>query len=92
LTWKIEFQHRAVKQLEKLAKQDANRIVSFLADRVVQNENPRQTGAALQGSELGIIGATGWAIIASSAIYRIISSSCWWSKSAIAAKFTVRHS
>ncbi len=53
MTWKIEFQHRAVKQLEKLGKQDANRIVSFLADRVVQNENPRQTGAALQGSELG---------------------------------------
>jgi len=36
-----------------LAKQDANRIVSFLADRVVQDDNPRQTGAALQGSELG---------------------------------------
>jgi len=53
LTWKIEFQHRAVKQLGKLAKQDANRIVSFLADRVVQDDNPRQTGAALQGSELG---------------------------------------
>ncbi|NSY42271.1 type II toxin-antitoxin system RelE/ParE family toxin [Agrobacterium tumefaciens] len=53
MTWKIEFQQRAVKQLGKLAKQDANRIVSFLADRVVQDDNPRQTGAALQGSELG---------------------------------------
>ncbi|KJF70386.1 type II toxin-antitoxin system RelE family toxin [Agrobacterium arsenijevicii] len=53
MTWKIEFQHRAVKQLEKLTKSDANRIVSFLADRIVQDDNPRQTGAALQGSELG---------------------------------------
>ncbi|MCZ7452525.1 type II toxin-antitoxin system RelE/ParE family toxin [Rhizobium rhizogenes] len=53
MTWKIEFQHRAVKQLAKLSKQDAKRIVSFLADRVVQDENPRRTGTALQGSELG---------------------------------------
>ncbi|MES5044676.1 type II toxin-antitoxin system RelE/ParE family toxin [Rhizobium nepotum] len=53
MTWKIEFQHRALKQLEKLTKSEANRIVSFLADRIVQDDNPRRTGAALQGSELG---------------------------------------
>ncbi|PYG61471.1 addiction module RelE/StbE family toxin [Rhizobium sp. UGM030330-04] len=53
LTWRIEFQRAAVKQLGKLAKSDANRIISFLADRIAKDDNPRKTGAALQGSELG---------------------------------------
>jgi mRNA interferase RelE/StbE len=53
LIWRIEFQRNAVKQLGKLTKSDANRIVSFLTDRVAQDDNPRRAGAALQGSELG---------------------------------------
>ncbi|CUX41366.1 conserved hypothetical protein [Agrobacterium genomosp. 13 str. CFBP 6927] len=53
LTWKIEFQRAAIKQLGKLTKSDTNRIVSFLADRIAEDDNPRRTGAALQGSELG---------------------------------------
>lgn len=53
MTWTIEFQRAAVKQLGKLTKSDANRIVSFLADRIAEDDNPRRTGAALQGSELG---------------------------------------
>jgi mRNA interferase RelE/StbE len=53
LTWRIEFQRAAVKQLGKLTKSDANRVVSFLADRIAEDDNPRRTGAALQGSELG---------------------------------------
>ncbi|WP_368001045.1 type II toxin-antitoxin system RelE family toxin, partial [Salmonella enterica] len=28
-------------------------MVSFLADRVAQDDNPRRTGTALQGSEIG---------------------------------------
>ncbi len=53
LIWRIEFQRNAVKQLGKMTKSDANRIVSFLTDRVAQDDNPRRAGAALQGSELG---------------------------------------
>lgn len=53
MTWRIEFQRAAIKQLGKLTKSDANRIVSFLADRIAEDDNPRRTGAALQGSELG---------------------------------------
>ncbi|AYM04550.1 Plasmid stabilization system protein [compost metagenome] len=53
LIWKIEFQRAAVKQLGALTKSDANRIVSFLTDRIARDGNPRRTGAALQGSELG---------------------------------------
>ncbi|MGV2064435.1 type II toxin-antitoxin system RelE family toxin [Agrobacterium sp. 22-226-1] len=53
MTWRIEFQRTAVKQLGKLTKSDANRIVSFLADRIAEDDNARRTGAALQGSELG---------------------------------------
>lgn len=53
MTWRIEFQRAAVKQLGKFTKSDANRIVSFLADRIAEGNHPRRTGAALQGSELG---------------------------------------
>ncbi|WP_418137322.1 type II toxin-antitoxin system RelE family toxin [Agrobacterium sp. El2ro-1b] len=53
MIWRIEFQRNAVKQLGKMTKSDANRIVSFLTDRVAQDDNPRRAGAALQGSELG---------------------------------------
>ena len=53
MIWRIEFQRNAIKQLGKLTKSDANRIVSFLTDRVAQDDNPRRTDVALQGSELG---------------------------------------
>ncbi|UXS08364.1 type II toxin-antitoxin system RelE/ParE family toxin [Agrobacterium tumefaciens] len=53
MIWKIEFQRAAVKQLGALTKSDANRIVSFLTGRIARDGNPRRTGAALQGSELG---------------------------------------
>jgi hypothetical protein len=90
--WTIEYDSLVQKEMRKIDPQARQRIRAFLQERVAALDNPRQTGAALQGSDLEISGVTGWAIIASSAIYRIISSSCWWSKSAIAAKFTVRHS
>ena len=54
LIWKIEFQRAAVKQLCALTYSDANRIVSFLTDRIARDGNPRRTGAALQVSEHGI--------------------------------------
>ncbi|WP_416408191.1 type II toxin-antitoxin system RelE family toxin [Agrobacterium rosae] len=53
MVWTIEFQEKPLKQLEKLGKTNATRIVSFLKDRVAIDGNPRRTGQALQGSELG---------------------------------------
>jgi mRNA interferase RelE/StbE len=53
LVWTIEFQEKPLKQLEKLGKTNATRIISFLTDRIALDDNPRRTGQALQGSELG---------------------------------------
>jgi len=53
LTWKIELRATAEKQLQKLAKREAARIVSFLEERLATHENPRDLGTALKGHALG---------------------------------------
>ncbi len=53
MAWKIEF-HRAVeRELEKLGRDAAARILRFLNDRVARLDDPRSLGEALKGSELG---------------------------------------
>lgn len=51
MAWRIEFDEAAVKELAKLDRQVARRIVKFLRERV--NEDPRSVGEALKGSTLG---------------------------------------
>ncbi|NTE85481.1 type II toxin-antitoxin system RelE family toxin [Agrobacterium rubi] len=53
MAWRIEFQEKPLKQLEKLGKTNASRIISFLTDRIALDEDPRRSGIALRGSELG---------------------------------------
>lgn len=53
LAWLIEFEKEAEKELRKLDKQVARRIVKFLRERVAVLENPRSIGEALTGSTLG---------------------------------------
>ena len=53
MAWKIELDPLAEKELNKLDKQIAKRILSFLFNRLALSENPRCVGAALKGSELG---------------------------------------
>jgi mRNA interferase RelE/StbE len=53
LAWLIEFEKEAEKELKKLDKQAARRIVEFLRHRVAVLQNPRSIGAALKGSTLG---------------------------------------
>jgi mRNA interferase RelE/StbE len=53
LAWKIELEAAARKELEKLDKPVAQRIVAFLRKRVSHLEDPRSIGQALKGSELG---------------------------------------
>ena len=53
MVWQIELDDVAKKQLAKLAKPVAKRIIEFLRLRLSQLENPRNLGAALQGAELG---------------------------------------
>jgi len=53
LTWKIEFDETAKKELAKLDRQSARRLLDFLKDRVSNRKNPRNIGQALRGSQLG---------------------------------------
>ncbi|MGC8877533.1 type II toxin-antitoxin system RelE family toxin [Thermus sp.] len=51
--YRIEFDPRAVKELERLDREVARRILRFLRERVAALEDPRSLGEPLRGPELG---------------------------------------
>lgn len=53
MAWQIEFDEAALKELAKLDKPVARRIVAFLRERVAVLDDPRSIGEALKGSKLG---------------------------------------
>jgi mRNA interferase RelE/StbE len=53
MAWTIELDKAAERELGKLDKQAARRILAFLHDRVANLEDPRSIGEALKGSKLG---------------------------------------
>ena len=53
MAWRIEFEDAALKELAKLDKPVARRILAFLRERVSHLDDPRSVGEALKGSRLG---------------------------------------
>ncbi len=53
MAWRVEIDRAAVRDLSKLERQAAQRILAFLHGRIATLENPRSLGAALRGSRLG---------------------------------------
>jgi len=53
LAWQIEFDESARKELAKLDRQVARRLIDFLKNRVLNQRDPRSVGQALRGSTLG---------------------------------------
>ena len=53
MAWTISYTATAKKQLRKLDKQAARRILDFMDERVAGAQNPRDTGKALTGPLLG---------------------------------------
>jgi len=53
LAWTIDYTETARKQLRKLDKQMARRILDFMDERIAGQEDPRGTGKALTGPMLG---------------------------------------
>jgi mRNA interferase RelE/StbE len=53
LVWAIEFDEAAKKELAKLDRQVAKRLLDFLTQRVIRLKDPRSVGQALKGSKLG---------------------------------------
>lgn len=49
MAWKIDYTETARKQLKKLDKPAARRILDFLDDRVAKQDDPRALGKALSG-------------------------------------------
>ncbi len=49
MAWTIEYAETAKKQLRKLDKPAARRIVDFMDERVAPSEDPRGMGKALKG-------------------------------------------
>ncbi len=50
MAWTIEYSNSARKELRKLDRQVAKRIVTFMDDRVGPSDNPRNLGKALVGT------------------------------------------
>lgn len=53
MVWTINYTESARKQLGKLDKQIARRILDFMDERIAAQEDPRNTGKALTGPMLG---------------------------------------
>ena len=53
MAWTVDYPESAVKQLRKLDKQVARRILDFMDQRIASGSDPRATGKALTGSLFG---------------------------------------
>ncbi|MDQ3471273.1 MAG: type II toxin-antitoxin system RelE/ParE family toxin [Pseudomonadota bacterium] len=53
MAWQIEFLPEAAKELRKLDRQVAARIVKTLEQRIATLDDPRQIGSALAGEHAG---------------------------------------
>ena len=53
MAWQIEFDESAKKELAKLDRQVARRLIDFLKNRVLNLRDPRSVGQALRGATLG---------------------------------------
>jgi mRNA interferase RelE/StbE len=53
MVWAIEFERSAERELDKLGREAAVRILRFLHDRLARLDDPRAIGEALKGARLG---------------------------------------
>lgn len=51
MAWTIEIDAKAKKQLAKLGKPAAQRVITYLENRIAPLENARDAGLAMQGTE-----------------------------------------
>lgn len=50
MAWKIEFAPRVEKELKRIGKSEAKRILDYLVERVASSKDPRQLGKPLKGN------------------------------------------
>ena len=51
MAWRVEFDHRAKRELDKLDRPARERITRFLRERIAISEDPRRIGEALRGEK-----------------------------------------
>ena len=54
MTWTIEFDNRARKELRKLDPDVQKRILDWITDHLAECTDPRETGSALKGTLKGL--------------------------------------
>ena len=54
MTWKVEWDERARKELRKLDKQTQKDILGYLRTRIATEASPRRFGKALVGNKAGL--------------------------------------
>ncbi len=54
MTWKVEFEKEALKELKKLDQQQAKQILKYLFERITGNEDPQRFGEALKHNLSGL--------------------------------------
>lgn len=53
MAWRIEFEHSAERDLERLSQPTIKRILRFMRERVASLDNPRAIGEPLRGAWRG---------------------------------------
>ena len=54
MTWAVEIDDRAAREIRRLDRQVQRRVLSFLRDRIATEENPRRMGHPLTGPKTGL--------------------------------------
>ncbi|HID81931.1 MAG TPA: type II toxin-antitoxin system RelE/ParE family toxin [Chromatiales bacterium] len=54
MTWIVEWDDAAVKELRKLDKQIQREILHYFRERIVSDEDPRRLGKPLSGNKVGL--------------------------------------
>lgn len=52
MAWKIDFTPEAQRNLDRLDRQVARRVIKFIVERIAELEDPRSLGEALHGPDL----------------------------------------
>ena len=54
MVWRVEFDPKADKELDRIDSQAAKRILKYLSQRIATNENPRRFGSPLHRDLVGL--------------------------------------
>lgn len=54
MSWKVEWDDRAVRELRRIDRQQQRNIITYLRERIATDEDPRRFGRGLTGDKVGL--------------------------------------